>query len=110
MANTWNDIVVASVEDPGTGLARPTIQEVADERGCAGVDAALSLLEENQGGYASSRSTNRKRTSAKSADPPANGHHHRWIVDGGEAAPPHLRNISPIPGPLRPPVALDDIQ
>ncbi len=50
MANTWEDILVASLPDPDQqDLIGKTIQQVADARGCPGVDAALDLLRENQG-------------------------------------------------------------
>src|SRR5206468_6846594 len=46
----WNDIVIAWVEKTeNSGLLGKAIQEVANERGCTGVESALSLLDENQG-------------------------------------------------------------
>lgn len=50
MANTWNDIIIASVgkqENKGN-VSRP-IQEIAEERGGSGIETALSLLQENRG-------------------------------------------------------------
>ena len=48
MANTWADILLASMDNPELqGLIGKTVQDVADERGCPGVEAALDLLIEN---------------------------------------------------------------
>ena len=48
MSNDWTDILIAAV--PGRDeLVGRTVQDVADERGIAGVQAALDLLLENDG-------------------------------------------------------------
>ena len=50
MANTWEDILLASLTNPAQkDLVGKTVQQVADERGCPGVEAAVELLLENQG-------------------------------------------------------------
>lgn len=50
MSNTWADIVIASQgpEAPEAAIGK-TVQQVADERGCSGIDAALDLLHESGG-------------------------------------------------------------
>ena len=49
MANGWENILIASVaSETGQALIGRTIQQVAEERGCSGVDAALDLLVEEQ--------------------------------------------------------------
>jgi N-acyl-D-amino-acid deacylase len=48
MANTWHEIVIAWVAG-NAHLVGKTIKELADERSCAGVETALSLLQENEG-------------------------------------------------------------
>ena len=51
MSNDWEDILLASLSSPDhQELTGKTVQDVADERGCAGVEAALDLLIENECG------------------------------------------------------------
>ena len=51
MSNSWKDILLANLENPDQqDLIGKTVQEVADERGCAAVEAALDLLIENECG------------------------------------------------------------
>ena len=51
MSNGWEDILLANMDNPEQqGLVGKTVQDVAYERGCAGVEAALDLLIENGGG------------------------------------------------------------
>ncbi len=50
MGNSWADLLIASVADQTQqALVGQTIQQVADARGCAGNEAGLDLLIENQG-------------------------------------------------------------
>ncbi len=50
MSNAWEDIMLSTLANPGQQeLVGRTVQQVADERGCTGVEAALDLLIENQG-------------------------------------------------------------
>ena len=50
MGNDWQDILISSVENPAQQeLVGQTIQQVADERGFAGVETAIDLLIENDG-------------------------------------------------------------
>ena len=50
LANRWEDIVLASMNNPDQlDMNGMTLQQVADQRGCTGVEAALELLLENEG-------------------------------------------------------------
>jgi len=50
MSNRWEDILIASVSNQELlELNGRTVQQVADDRGCSGVDAAIDLLRENDG-------------------------------------------------------------
>ena len=50
MANGWEDIMLSTLANPDQQeLVGRTIQQVADERGCPGVETALDLLIENEG-------------------------------------------------------------
>jgi N-acyl-D-aspartate/D-glutamate deacylase len=50
MSNSWSDLLVCGVADSEqAGVAGRRIQEIADEWGCSGVDAALELLLRNRG-------------------------------------------------------------
>ena len=49
MSNRWEDILLASVSNPDqVHLNGKTVQQLADDRGCDGVEAALQLLRDNQ--------------------------------------------------------------
>ena len=51
MSNTWEDILLANLENPDQqDIIGKTVQEVADERGCTAVEAALELMIENECG------------------------------------------------------------
>ena len=48
LANRWQDIYLASMTNPDQqDLVGKTIQQIADDRGCSGIAAALDLLLEN---------------------------------------------------------------
>ncbi|MGI9333074.1 MAG: N-acyl-D-amino-acid deacylase family protein, partial [Gammaproteobacteria bacterium] len=47
-SNTWADILIVNVVEPKTLIGR-NVQEIADERGVDGIDAALDLLLANRG-------------------------------------------------------------
>jgi len=49
LANGWENVMIASVPDESAEpLIGRTIQQIAEQRSCAGVDAALDLLTEQQ--------------------------------------------------------------
>ena len=50
MSNAWEDVMLSTLANrEQQDLVGRTVQQVADERGCTGVETALDLLVENQG-------------------------------------------------------------
>ena len=51
MSNSWEDIMLSTLENPDQqSMIGTTVQDVADDRSCAAIDAAMDLMIENECG------------------------------------------------------------
>lgn len=51
MSNSWGDIMLSTLENPDQqSMIGTTVQDVADDRSCAAIDAAMDLMIENECG------------------------------------------------------------